>query len=210
MTTEPMTNEMRALLALITNEWRPLPLAEIASITGCAAVQGGNVLRHRLNLWTPPGGADTEPGRVYIHDRFGLRLARCYRATNEGTRYWWRRFPAEASDADIVAEAMALSHNAHLFGSKPPKMRKQPARSLFAPIGDAPAPASAEVAVTAPPVAPVVVMDDIAGQIAKARAATEQAEAAWLQCATELEQLEAVRRGRIEALQAEIARLSSV
>jgi hypothetical protein len=213
MTTETLTNEMRALLALITNEWRPLPLAEIASITGCAAVQGGNVLRHRLNLWTPPGGADTEPGRVYIHDRFGMRLARCYRATNEGTRYWWRRFPAEASDADIVAEAMALSHNAHLFGSKPPKMRKQPARSLFAPTGDAPAPASAEVAVTAPPVAPVapvVVMDDIAGQIAKARAATEQAEAAWLQCATELEQLEAVRRARIEALQAEIARLSSV
>jgi folate-dependent tRNA-U54 methylase TrmFO/GidA len=64
--------------------------------------------------------------------------------------------------------------------------------------------------VTAPPVAPVVVMDDIADQIAKARAATEQAEAAWLQCATELEQLEAVRRARIEALQAEITRLSSV
>jgi hypothetical protein len=52
--------------------------------------------------------------------------------------------------------------------------------------------------VAAPPAAPApaVVADDIADQIAKARAA--------------LEQLEAVRRARIEALQAEIARLSSV
>jgi hypothetical protein len=188
MTTEPMTNEMRALLALITNEWRPLPLAEIASITGCAAVQGGNVLRHRLNLWTPPGGVDTEQGRIYIHDRFGMRLARCYRTTSDGTRYWWRRFPDGVSDAEIVADAMNLTRHAHLYGSKPPKMRKQPAPSLFAP-----APASA-----APPVAPApaVVADDIADQIAKARAT--------------LEQLEAVRRARIEALQAEIARLSSV
>jgi hypothetical protein len=188
MTKDTITNEMRALLALITNEWRPLPLAEIASIAGCSPVQGGNVLRHRLGLWALPGGADTVVGRTYIHDRFGMRLARCYRATNEGTRYWWRRFPESASDADILADALTLTHHAHLFGSKLPKMRKQPAPSLFAS-----APVSA-----APPVtpAPAVVADDIADQIAKARAA--------------LEQLEAVRRARIEALQAEIARLSSV
>ena len=190
MTTETLTNEMRALLALITNEWRPLPLAEIASITGCAPAQGGNVLRHRLGLWIPPGGADTEPGRVYIHDRFGMRLARCYRTTSDGTRYWWRRFPDGVSDAEIVADAMNLTRHAHLYGSKPPKMRKQPAPSLFAPATAATVIAPVPVP---PPAAPA---DDLAAAIALNRA--------------EGERLEAVRRARIEALQAEIARLSSV
>jgi len=189
MTKDQMTNETRALLALITNEWRPLPLAEIASITGCAAAQGGNVLRHRLNLWMPPGGADTVVGRTYIHDRFGMRLARCYRATNDGPRYWWRRFPESASDADILADALTLTHHAHLFGSRGPKLRKETEPSLFAPATAAPIIAPVPVP---PPAAPA---DDLAAAIARNRA--------------EGERLEAVRRARIEALQAEIDRLAS-
>jgi hypothetical protein len=189
MTNDQMTNEMRALLALITNEWRPLPLNEIASITGCAPVQGGNVLRHRLGLWTPPGGTDTELGRTYIHDRFGMRLVRCYRSTNEGTRYWWRRFPAETSDADILADALTLTSHAHLFGSRVPKPRKQAEPSLFAPVPTAQAIATTPVP---PPAAPA---DDLAVAIARNRA--------------EGERLEAVRRARIDTLQAEIDRLAS-
>jgi hypothetical protein len=204
MTTETLTNEMRALLALITNEWRPLPLAEIADITNCLPSSSGKVFRRRLGWREPPGSYGNDTGRVYIHDGFGLRLARCYRSSTDetggrGSRYFWRRFHATASDAEIIADALTLTPQAHLFGSRPltKRFRGKLVPGLFA--DHKPAVDAVSVApVAAPPVAPApaVVAEDIADQIAKARA--------------ELEQLEAVRRARIEALQAEIARLSSV
>jgi hypothetical protein len=179
-------NETQALIALVTTEWRPLPLNEISAITGKAPTQCGVVFRHLLGLMTESsGGRNAIRGRVYVGDAYGHRFARVYRTSGNrgnGTRYWWRRFPTDATDAEILASALTLTSAAHF--AVPPAPLPAPMPSLFRTPEFKPA-------------------TGLAAEITKAAAEAEKA-------AQHLERLVNMRDARISQLEAELSSLRAI
>lgn len=181
-------NKIQALINLVTYEWRPLPLDQISVLTGKAPSQCGVVFRHMLGLMTEPtGGRNAVRGRIYVHDAYGHRFARLYRTSGNrgnGTRYWWRRFPTDATDAEILASALTLTAAAHFASASTQSPTPAPA----------PAPAPMPSLFRAPETLPAPKID-LAAEIAQAAAT--------------LDRLHSLRRERIASLSGQICALEA-
>ena len=133
----------------------------------------------------PSGGRNAIRGRIYVGDAYGHRFARVYRTSGNrgnGTRYWWRRFPTDATDAEILASALTLTSDAHFAVSPAPLPAPLP--SLF----------------RAPEVRPLT---GLAAEIAEAAAEAAKA-------ANRLELLNNMRDARISQLEAELSSLRAL
>lgn len=184
----PSQNETQALIALVTNEWQPLPLNEISAITGKAPSRCGIVLRTYLGLQTAVSGSrHPDHGATYIEDAHGYRFARCYhRTVGESTRYWWRRFPATTSDAEILSSAKALTKRAKLI-----EPAQAPVQTVFPMPVIVPVPSEWKST------------SGLAAEVAKAAAEAEKA-------AQNLERLINIRDARISQLEAELSALRAL
>jgi hypothetical protein len=182
-------NDVNTLINFVsTDEWLPLPLHEVSAITGKSPSRCGIVFRTLLGLPTQGGGSrHPKCGSTYIENAYGYRFARCYHnSTGESTRYWWRRFPVETSDAAILSSAKSLTARAKLIG--PLHLLAQP--SLL----------SAPSASRLPEFKPAT---GLAAEITKAAAEAEKA-------AQHLERLINLRDSRISQLEAELSSLRAL
>jgi len=113
--------EVEKLIGMVsTTEWSPLPLGEVAAVTGGSNKAAGNTFRGWLGLSGPRGfGKRPKAGLTFIHDAYGQRFARSYHYNADGPRYYWRRFPQSASDGSIVEDALRRFGVAFMANGEP-------------------------------------------------------------------------------------------
>jgi hypothetical protein len=114
-------HEVEKLIGMVsTTEWGPLPLDEVAVVTGGSSKGAGNSFRGWLGISGSRGfGKRPKAGLTFLHNAYGQRFARSYQYHPNGSRYYWRRFPQSTSDGSIVEDAVRRFGVAFMVNGEP-------------------------------------------------------------------------------------------
>jgi hypothetical protein len=129
-------HEVEKLIGMVsTTEWGPLPLDEVAVVTGGSSKGAGNSFRGWLGISGSRGfGKRPKAGLTFIHNAYGQRFARSYQYHPNGSRYYWRRFPQSTSDGSIVEDAVRRFGVAFMVNGEPKSAQLSSYESLRAQI----------------------------------------------------------------------------
>jgi len=130
--------EVERLIGMVsTTEWNPLPLEEVAAVTGGSSKGAGNSFRGWLGISGSRGfGKRPKTGLTFIHDAYGQRFARSYQYNADGSRYYWRRFPQGTSDGSIVEDAARRFGEAFMVNTEPKSAQPSLIKLVPAPKPD--------------------------------------------------------------------------
>lgn len=131
----PLSSSAKNVLinSISRDAWAPLDYQLFETLTGQAKQRASIIVRIILGVPDDNDSKIVEYGRTYIHDApdFGCRVARCFFRPegSAGARFCWRRFSADATDDQIIANAVnTLTNLAHLYrpADRPAAPTQQP------------------------------------------------------------------------------------